>query len=925
MRRERDNLELADIQGNILRGYNLPHAHYYFYRFDDPARARDFVDALSHHITTADDRHHEGRWSEAKPDSTLNLAFTFEGLKALAVPLPALDGFPEAFREGMRARAGFLVDRGPSAPERWDDIWRSGEVHACVTIYGSSHAAVEDRAARLERQRSEAGGVERVAMQDAAALEIHGETTAKEHFGYADGFGNPDVEGSGAPHTPGRGGLDGKGRWVPLKPGEFILGQIDENGEIALPGTPRNLFRNGTFMVYRKLHQNVGSFRTFLREESAKCPGGEELFKAKLVGRWADGTPLSVSPRAPDPKLALDPSRNADFVYGDDPAGERCPMGAHIRRANPRDAQGFGGTLANRHRIIRRGVPYGTWIPLDDLGDDDGEHGLIFVCYQADIERQFEFVQQQWLNYGNDQNVGNDKDALVGSHLEHDHVVITGSGADGARPVHVVSGLRPFVETRGGDYFFVPGITAIHMLSRPLGDGRSTAWRRHHHPLPRPKRGPPVSSTPGRWHMASNGSLLDKLKGLVSKVEGGIEHHLENLKDDIEAHIAHADLEPLFRILRPVAPIVHLRGQVLVLRRDDVLEVLSNDQVFQAPYRDKFKQLTEGGEFFLGLPNDAHYERDTAIMRLAIRRDDVEAIVRPFVQRKAAELLDQAGGSIDVVSGLGAAVPTALCGHYFGAESPPDGSFAPQSAAISAYVFLPTGSDEGAAMEAAKRMREVIRKQIEARKGDRGKRDDVLERLLAMQDAKMPGIDDRWLLDNLFGFVVAAIPTTAASIARVIDELLKRPTELEGARLAAEDGNRKLVGRYANECLRFNPLGAGVFREVVAESYTIAKGTGHGKTVERGEVVLAALLSAMFDEKRIHDPNSFRTDRPAYEYLHNGYGLHTCFGQYINAVQVPSVIAELLKRRNLRRAPGEAGKLKFKGAFPDKMTVEFDT
>lgn len=917
MGRER-RLELADIQGNILRGYNLPHAHYHFFHFADPAAGRRFLDLLAPRVTTADDRHHEGRWSVAKPDSTLNVALTYAGLAALDVPASALEGFSPAFRQGMRARARFLVDRGPSAPEHWEAPWEPGVVHACVTIYGTDHEAARGADTWLEERRGAAGdGVRSLGTQEAAALVVQGETTAQEHFGYADGFGNPDVEGSGAPHTPGRGKLDRKRGWVPLAPGEFILGEVDEAGEVAATPPPKNLFRNGTYMVFRKLHQNVGSFRRFLSEEGARYPGGEELFKAKLVGRWTDGTPLARSPHGPDPALAGDAARNTDFAYAEDPDGRKCPLGSHIRRANPRDAQGFDGVLANRHRIVRRGVPYGTWTPLEEPGDDDGDHGLIFVAYQADIERQFEFVQQQWLNYGNDALVGNDKDALVGSHLEHERMLVTGDGREGARPVHIVTGLRPFVVTRGGEYFFVPSVTALHMLANSL-DRQLVMLRppgSHRRP---PHSDPPPGSTP-----MPHRSLLEKLAGLVHKVEGGIEHEISHLVGDIKAWLAHADPEPLFRVLRPIAPIVHLGDMTLVLRHADVLEVLAHDDVFAVPYGEKFRALTDGGEFFLGMPNDARYERDHALMRLAVRRDDIDTVVAPIVARAADEILSGSGGRIDVVQGLAAAVPTRLCGEYFGTPSPPDGSFAPWSAAISAFVFLPKGADEDAAMEGAKAMRAVIREQIEARGSRRGERDDVLERLLAMRDAGLPGVDDGWILDNLFSFVVAAIPTTAGAIAHAVDELLKRPRELEAAKLAAEQGDTELVGRYANECLRFNPLGPGVMR-IATREYRLAKDSHHAKTIEPGTPVMAALLSAMFDERRIDDPNEFRVDRPDYDYLHYGYGLHTCFGRYINAVQIPLVIGELLERPNLRRAEGDAGKLQFQGAFPTSMTVEFD-
>jgi cytochrome P450 len=179
------------------------------------------------------------------------------------------------------------------------------------------------------------------------------------------------------------------------------------------------------------------------------------------------------------------------------------------------------------------------------------------------------------------------------------------------------------------------------------------------------------------------------------------------------------------------------------------------------------------------------------------------------------------------------------------------------------------------------------------------------------------------ILDQLFSFVVAAIPTTSAAVARAIDELMRRPQELEGAQAAARAGDTALVGKYINEAMRFSPLGPGVFRTTTAE-YTIGAGTMHATTIPAGTTVLVSLLSAMFDAERIDHPNRFLIDRPAWSYMPFGFGLHTCFGQYINAVQMPLIAQAILRQRNLRRAAGADGSLQFDGSFPSSLTLEFD-
>ena len=192
---------------------------------------------------------------------------------------------------------------------------------------------------------------------------------SREHFGYADGFAQPALAGvdDATDRRIGGGVPEAKGAWRALAPGEFILGYEDEDTRVdpehALPSAPADPFgRSGTYMVWRKLYQDVALFRHVLREAAALYGGGDhEKLAAKVVGRWPNGTPLVVSPDAPiaDFDAQGRPRANAFRYAAEDPDGRRCPLGAHIRRTNPRDALGFDGLLSFRHRIIRRGMPYG--------------------------------------------------------------------------------------------------------------------------------------------------------------------------------------------------------------------------------------------------------------------------------------------------------------------------------------------------------------------------------------------------------------------------------------------------------------------------------------------------------------------------------------------------------------------------------------
>jgi Dyp-type peroxidase family len=362
----------------------------------------------------------------------------------LGVPQASLASFAPEFQEGMAERARELGDIGESAPEHWENPLGTPNVHV-VLVAGAPNA---ERLARvLERGRNayqQLSGVEVIWRQECYAL-----PTEKEHFGFKDGISHPAVEGSGIPGS--------NPQEQPFKAGEFVLGYRDETGGFPSMPEPEALGRNGTYAVFRKLHQRVAMFRQYLRANSSTLQQ-EELLAAKMMGRWRSGAPLALAPGNDDPELGVNPTRNNDFLYADDPLGLKTPAGSHIRRANPRDASVAGAVRL--HRMIRRGTAYGPPLPDGILEDDGADRGIMFVFIGTHIKRQFEFVQSEWINDSTFIGGSSEKDPMSGAN--------DGAGVFTVprRPVRRrLQGLPRFVVTRGGEYCFIPGLRALRWLA----------------------------------------------------------------------------------------------------------------------------------------------------------------------------------------------------------------------------------------------------------------------------------------------------------------------------------------------------------------------------------------------------------------------------------------------------------------------------
>jgi deferrochelatase/peroxidase EfeB len=484
--RDKSTLDLGDIQGFILRGYRMPMVRHFLLTVGVPAAARKILGRLVNgdesdapQITTAEDWHvgfalgpgdDPAEAPRHKPDYCLNVGITWPGLVALEikdrVPNLAFKSFA-AFIAGAAERANLVGDTGASAPQNWVGEFGTGTDHVLVTLHAINPESMSGYSDRLSALFAEGEGFREIWRADGSAwIEMQdGKPTpcAKVPFGYTDGISMTTIRG-GPEKYP-------KDHQQPCEPWLFVLRDDAENYFVP---EPRELGLNGSFAVFKMIMTDVVGFENFLQSNKDKID--PELLAAKICGRWRNGVPLALSPETDSPPggISLEQLNNYEYVNADgsgDPKGLRCPVGAHMRRINPRGqpvtGQGEPGGSNNTHRLIRRGMPYGP--KYDPKQPYDGvERGLLGYFINSSIENQYEFVLGHWVNdsefAGAVRLNPKSKDPMIGTQDPAESIFVIPQ-ANGAPPIKV-TGFSTFVTTKAAAYCFLPSITAIKFIAQ---------------------------------------------------------------------------------------------------------------------------------------------------------------------------------------------------------------------------------------------------------------------------------------------------------------------------------------------------------------------------------------------------------------------------------------------------------------------------
>jgi Dyp-type peroxidase family len=527
-------LDTAEIQGNSLVGFNKDYQAFLFFQIVDPAAAKQWIKAISFNVATVDEtlgfrrlframRLRRGFESKGLVATWTNVAFSYQGLLKLTSDAAMTEFASDAFRIGMDGRASLLGDEVDATgnPLNWVIGSASSRPDVLVIVASDSEPLLEKE---VEQIKQASTALRLIFQQFAAALP--GKLRGHEHFGFKDGISQPGIRGrvtnSARDYLTPRlidpsdaAALTQSKPGQPLIwPGQFVIGaKYPHQSEadpvqagLIVPSTPA-WTENGSFVVVRRLKQDVAGFWKFLSSEadqlaaSGAVPSATpERVGSLLIGRWPSGAPVMRSPDSDDPDLGQDDLVANHFEFSaptpaiklippaidtfplapGDGLGVRCPFGAHIRKVNPRDGDTEIGGPAHTlpKRVLRRGIPFGPPHPNPLSGDDGVERGLMFVSYQSSIEDQFEFLAQNWANsdvnphsFSGTGQTGSDVpagiDPVIGQKPGAGPQPFTIKRTDGT--FEFISLPKCFVTSTGGGYFFSPSIAALrNVLSAPI-------------------------------------------------------------------------------------------------------------------------------------------------------------------------------------------------------------------------------------------------------------------------------------------------------------------------------------------------------------------------------------------------------------------------------------------------------------------------
>lgn len=860
------------VQGGIVEPYkHVTHGCLVLLHLADAHAAAALLGHLAPQIVSAE------RQATTEPDQFVNLAFTLEGLRAAGVDDAALAQMPQEFREGMAARAGILGDFRHNHPTQWalpPRNWpapaaaqaqqsqrvQMSSVHAVLQFQALAQPSIEWQelvgndghplAAALRRfdatLRPE--GVTILSVQAMQRFAKDHVQTPRDHFGFVDGISQPVIGPVGGPVigpvSPPAGGpgavLTRKESSDDVLPGDLLLGYDNSLGDPPLKG---RLWSGSTFVVIRKLKQNVTALEAMLKEnEKRGLPGAEEL-KARMMGRRVDGENLVTG------------AKDNAFDYAKDPDGQLCPLQAHVRRANAR------GTRPDLTvpRILRRGMSYG---PRGGPGGAEPDRGLVFMAYNASIAEQFELIQS-WLSGGNSSSPrlhSGLRDPFLGVAQDGDAHAFVYLDPKGQHQTIDLRSEQPFVKLEWGLYAFVPSLPALGELQAVAEEAaRAKASTQKSDALRKADlRARRLAAT------AQIGAALIARLRLLEQAQG-VDAAAAQWKialEDIGARSTGVS-QALWAAIRQLhGGVLRTPYGVLVCGHKLVMEAFEDARNFYSVDGYAQRMRKSFGEIFLGMDRGDDYRRQSAAANSAIQKiglDEAFAATLDVTQATVRNLLDGVAADAqitvevkDIVDevlarlsklwfGLPDGTDVVAGGWHWKAEPPPTcpGHFHSPSR----YMFQPNPGQEAERIgqQHGQELRAAVRAHVRRQRGgtvaDHGPIGNALFAAIGDNDE---------LASTLIGVMMGFLPTVDGNLRGTLYEWMNDRSlwDLQIAYLAepgqsARDRAHQVLLPPLRRTLQLRPVPEVVWRKAIKPHRL---GT---VDIEAGDMVVLSIVSAM--------------------------------------------------------------------------------
>lgn len=386
--------------------------------------------------------------------------------------------------------------------------------------------------------------------------------------------------------------------------------------------------------------------------------------------------------------------------------------------------------------------------------------------------------------------------------------------------------------------------------------------------------------------------------------------------------------ENILKVIHKLRPVLTIKKVSAVTSYEAVKDVLGRDSDFSVTYGPKMEMITEGKGFFLGMDDNSQGFSARNNMQMLFRRDDLDGLVKPIIKSLCKSQLENVSNEFDLVNDYLINIPAKFAIQYFGLQQTKPEWLLKITQTLFEYLFIDVINDPELAKKAANAAAE-LREQLDEviafsianiEQHSLVHTDTVIARGIKLHNAGVSGFDPINLRNNILGLLIGLVPTTAKSAAMAFDYGAKTPDKAKDFYQAYQNNSNDSFQKTVRELTRLNPINPGLFRKAAFDTQISSGGKQY--PIKKDTLIFVGTYTAMQDKNHISDPTDIKIDRSESDYLTYGFGLHACFGRYINDFHVAQLLESLFDKNHYIREENNSGNLTFEGVFPVSLKVK---